>query len=197
MNIYLDYSIDILNDGTMFENQYKILIDLLEQYKPKRICQLGSGQSTLIFEQYCKKYSAQLFSIEHDEKYKRENTILFPLKEYSALTIGERFYINCNKYVGFEDWLKEQEPFDFIFIDGPPGWGFREAYNYSRIQIVSFALLDKLNKNSIILYHDSERHNAQNTLSQFEKILKEKNITFQKNKDFSQWFKQMVWYKLM
>jgi hypothetical protein len=39
----------------MTPKQYEIMIDLLEETKPKRICELGSGQSTEIFEEYQNK----------------------------------------------------------------------------------------------------------------------------------------------
>ena len=79
-----------------------------------------------------------------------------------------------------EDWLKTQDKFDFILIDGPFGYGKRTEYTYSRIQILSFVLFDKISDDAYILYHDSERSNAITTLNEFERLLNEKNISFKK-----------------
>lgn len=166
------------NDGTMTISQYKYLIDLLEEYQPKRICEFGSGQSTLIFEKYCQKTGAYLVSIEHDLKWKKKQSIIFNLIQNSTLTVKDRVFENCNKYEGLESWLETQEPFDFIFIDGPPGWGFRQKYKYGRVQVIDFLLLNKLTKQSIVLVHDSQRENIQRTLRQFQKILFERNYEF-------------------
>ena len=40
--------------GMMTPAQYIKMIDLLEEYHPSNICELGSGQSTEIFDYYIK-----------------------------------------------------------------------------------------------------------------------------------------------
>ena len=189
------------NSGTMLYNQYNVLINLLELNKPKRICQLGSGQSTSIFEQYKKKNkNIILFSIEHDYFYIRNiNTILCSLIQNTSLTLKEKTYFNINRYDKFEEWLQKQEPFDFILIDGPLGWGFREKYDYSRIQLLSFIVLNKIANNSIVLYHDSERKNAKHTLQEFQNIITNKGFLFQKDiipSPFEKNTAQLTCYKL-
>ena len=47
--------------GTMLEDEYNKMIDILEAFKPHRICELGSGQSTQIFEKYSSKYIYLLY----------------------------------------------------------------------------------------------------------------------------------------
>ena len=167
---------------TMTNKEYISMINILEDFKPKRICELGSGQSTQIFETYCDKYNAKLYSIEHDEHYKRDSTIVLPLiDEETSININEHIYESCNKYNGLEEWLEKQDKFDFILIDGPYGYSFRESYVYSRIQLLSFVLLNKISDNAYVLYHDSERNNAKTTLKEFEKLLNEYKFTFDKN----------------
>ena len=46
---YKDYTYEHTNCA-MTPIQYEHLIDLLKNFKPKRICELGSGESTKIFE---------------------------------------------------------------------------------------------------------------------------------------------------
>lgn len=166
--------------GTMTDEEYIRMIDILEEFNPNRICELGSGQSTLLFEHFCKNKCKKLFSIEHDEEYKREDTVLFPLIENTEVDIDSHIYGDCNKYDGFEEWIERQDKFDFVLVDGPIGYGFRESYKYSRVQLLSFIIFDKLNDESIVLYHDSERENSKTTLSEFERLLLEKDFSFEK-----------------
>ena len=165
---------------TMTDDQYKILIDSLEAYRPNRIIELGGGQSTRIFQKYKSKYNCQFFSIEHDSDYSCANTVLFNLVENTSINIGKEFYTNINKYDGLENWLSNQDKFDFVLIDGPFGYGFRENYDYGRVQLLSFVLLDKLSDNTIIFVHDTERINMQKTLNEFEMLLIRNNFNFNK-----------------
>ena len=167
---------------TMTEQQYIKLIDIIESANPKHIIELGAGESTKIFSQYTNKHDGVVFhSIEHDSQYAGEYTIILPLIDKSTnININGHRYNSCNKYDGFESWLTKQDKYDLILIDGPFGFGERELYTYSRIQLLSFILLDKINDNAYILYHDSERNNAKTTLAEFERLLSEKNITYTK-----------------
>ena len=158
----------------MSEQQYRALIDELEQNKPSRICELGCGSSTRIFEQYCEKYHTSLMSIEDDKAWARKDTILMPVIEHNSLKLGDHVYSDCNRYDGLEAWLGSQDPFDLVMIDGPKGYGFREQYKYSRVQLLSFVLMNKLSKTATVLYHDSERNNAKTTLNEFERLLGQK-----------------------
>jgi hypothetical protein len=169
--------------GMMTPKQYIKMIDLLEKYKPKRICELGSGQSTEIFEVYAKKMNAELYSIEHDIYYNtHKNNVLIPLIENSQLTVRGKTYDKCSKYDGFEKWIESQDKFDFVLIDAPNDGIPTNEHNleYARIQMLDFVLLDKLCDKSIVMYHDSERNIAQNTLNEFERLLAENGFFFQK-----------------
>ena len=193
---YLEYNFESFL-GTMSENEYISMINILEKFKPKRICELGSGQSTNIFEIYCDKYNAKLFSIEHDENYIKPSTILLPLiDKETSININNHIYNSCNKYDNLEKWLKTQDKFDFILIDGPFGWGERELYKYSRIQILSFVLLDKISDNAYILYHDSERNNAKTTLNEFERLLNIYKYEFNKKIINENEYPELTIYKI-
>ena len=69
-------------------------------------------------------------------------------------------------------------------IDGPNDVVTYEGYDdsiiYSRVQLLSFVILDKLSNNAIIMYHDSNLKESQNTLYEFEKLLKEHNFNYTK-----------------
>ena len=158
------------------------MINLLEEHKPQRICELGSGQSTDIFNVYAKKENATAYSIEHDIYWNTHKSIMMPLIENTKLMIGNHTYDKCNVYKGLEDWLDGQDKFDFILVDAPNDGipSNNMDLEYARIQMVDFVILDKLSKESIVLYHDSERDIAQNTLNEFEHLLGTYNYEFQK-----------------
>lgn len=178
---YKEYDFDC-EVGTMTPCQYKRMIDLLENNNLHNICELGSGQSTRIFKTYCKKRNAIAFSIENDTYYNIYDSIMMPLKEKTSFAIDDKIFDKCTYYYGFEDWLKEQDKFDFVLIDGPNDvvpHNYKSLY-YSKIQTLSFILLDKLNNNSFVLIHDSERDEAQRTLEIFETLLSERGYGFLK-----------------
>jgi hypothetical protein len=54
-------------------------------------------------------------------------------------------------------------------------------YTYSRVQLLSFIILDKIADNSIVIFHDSERINAKKTLDEFECLLGEKGYVYTKS----------------
>ena len=176
---YRGYEFKEWFSGTMRDCQYKKMIDLLEQRKPKRICEVGCGTSTFIFEHYCEKYNAHLESIEHESKYLRKNGTLLRVDEYVEYKIEDEYFFPCNHYKGFTKWLQNQEPFDFVLIDGPCTHGLRERkYEYGRVQCVAFPILNKLTDNSILIMHDSERKQEANTLIRLEDVFKRYNYNF-------------------
>ena len=192
---YKDYSFKC-DIGMMTPQQYIKMIQLLEEYKPKRICELGSGQSTNIFETYCDKSGSVVYSIEHDLHYDRNKcNIILPLIEHSSLTINGRLYDNCVRYDGLEEWLQNQDNFDFVLIDGPnDGIPFNnDNLQYARIQLFDF--VNKLNDGAIVLYHDSEREVAQRTLREFESLLNKdyiKEIIKESDKEIIEYNEQIL-----
>ena len=166
--------------GMMTPSQYVHMIHMLESLKPKRICEFGSGESTKIFNKYVENNGGIRYSIEHNEMYHHyNNTVMFPL------VFGKDFYSysNCVLYNGFERWLNGEECFDFIFIDGPnDGIPFNDiGLKYCRIQLLDFVIMNKMKNNCTVMYHDSERDIAQNTLKEFESLLHSNHYTFSKD----------------
>lgn len=174
-----NYRCDI---GMMTPLQYNRMIDLLEEYQPNRICELGSGESTKIFKKYSEMTNATAYSIEHDFNWNKYDSFMFPLIENVQLNVANHIYNKCNIYADLERWLDGQDKFDFILIDAPND-GIPQNYNgleYARIQTVDFPLLDKMNDKCVVMYHDSDMDIAQNTLNEFERILEKLNYTYQK-----------------
>ena len=178
---YKEYEF-ISDIGMMTPDQYIRMIHILEEYRPKRIIELGSGQSTRIFKTYAAMANAKVYSIEHDPYWNKYDSILMPLNIKTQLTVCGYTFDDCQTYDGLEGWLEGQEKFDFVFIDGPND-AVPTNYlnlNYSRSQIFDFPIMDKLTHDAVIMYHDSESQVAQDTLQEFERILTEKEYTFKK-----------------
>ena len=172
---YKNYSFEC-NGGSLSQEQNEYFIDLLEKYKPKNICELGCGQSTVIFKKYCELNGGNLLSIEHDKDYvQHDNTKLLKFVIGNFMDYG-----NSNYYVGLEDVIKEcGEPFDFILIDGPIGTD--KSLVYSRIQAIDFILFDKMADNCIMLIHDTNRNGEKNTVIEIEKLFNKKKYRFEKD----------------
>ena len=61
--IYKNYEFNC-NTMSCSYNEYCFIIDLLEKYSPKRICEFGCGESTKIFLKYKLLNDAYILSIE-------------------------------------------------------------------------------------------------------------------------------------
>lgn len=187
--------------GMMTPYQYIRMINIIEVRKPKRICELGSGQSTDIFNLYASKENAIVHSIEHDEYWNtHKNSIMMPLVENTHLIVNAHTYGTCTRYEGLELWLENEDKFDFVFIDAPNDGIPFNPYNleYARVQTLDFVLMNKLADESVVMYHDSERESAQNTLMEFEKLLTEygysyeKEIVIEKDKEIIEYNKKVL-----
>ena len=120
---------------------------------PKRILEYGPGKSTVLLRQLCPK--AEIWSIEHDVKYYKEWLKLNDDKTHIILAEApedDRDSLLWAKYAAQEGM------YDLIFIDG------RE-----RIRCLMWAWFH-INRNGVILLHDSERPEYQSGIEQFDKL---------------------------
>ncbi len=122
------------------KHQYQVyklwcLKKLLAQYKPKSILELGSGSSTLVFNEYVKENDARLLSIDENEKW-ASNTLGLIGEDKSTKTdilVKEKICLPARMPPEIKYDVDIKEKFDFVFIDGPSlqiGSGkFSEAVN--------------------------------------------------------------------
>ena len=155
------------------------LYKALSEGKPKRILELGLGQSSVMIQRYCNEYpDATHFVVEHDkswiEFYESSNriptnfhTMLLDLKfiDYPPATTPVRVYDSFAERFG-------GQKFDLISIDGPFGFDMKEL---SRIDILSI-LPDCLFESFIIIIDDYHRIGEFNTVKLILEKLNEAGI---------------------
>lgn len=153
---------------------------ILNAVKPKKILELGLGQSTKLLSQYAKaNKDVKHIVVEHDQEwidfYKKENEVS-ENTEILKLEREYRKYKNDDKVLAFKDFkenLKGQK-FDFISIDAPLG---ANAKIYARVDVLEI-LPECLEEEFVIVIDDYNRKGEKNTVSEIERILKEHNISY-------------------
>jgi 16S rRNA G966 N2-methylase RsmD len=157
---------------------FYVLTRILKDTKPKRILELGLGESTKVISKFienCNQNATHLI-IEHDENWKNTFSEKFSLAKQSNIRICPLIDVNVHGYsnkmyenfetVAFGD-------FDFIVIDGPFG-----SNNYSRYEIISKIKEFDSNNDFIILFDDTNRKGELETVQKIEEQLNLLDVPF-------------------
>ncbi|WP_372367036.1 O-methyltransferase [Candidatus Uabimicrobium sp. HlEnr_7] len=103
------------------------LLDLLDQYSPKSILELGCGASSLVIGSYCIKNSGQLLSLEHQISHLQHVQAMIEEKKYSQVVTLVHSELEKQKSLYSSPFYSPKaltqhvsNRFDFVFIDGPP-----------------------------------------------------------------------------
>lgn len=153
---------------------------ILNAVKPKKILELGLGQSTKLLSQYAKANKVvKHIVVEHDQEwiefYKKENEVS-ENTEILKLEREYRKYKNDDKVLAFKNFkeILQRQKFDFISIDAPLG---ANAKIYARIDVLDI-LPECLEEEFVIIIDDYNRKGEKNTVNEIERILKEHNISY-------------------
>ena len=153
---------------------------ILNAVKPKKILELGLGQSTKLLNQYAKaNKDVKHTVVEHDQEwiefYKKENEVS-ENTEILKLEREYRKYKNDDKVLAFKNFkeILQMQKFDFISIDAPLR---ANAKIYARIDVLEI-LPECLEENFVIVIDDYNRKGEKNTVNEVERILKEYNISY-------------------
>ena len=157
---------------------------VLNEIKPKKILELGLGQSTRMISQYAATHEGtEHIVVEADTnwisffKNNYEITDRTHLMQFDYEIVPYNDSINVRVFKGLSDFIKEQK-FDFITIDAP--WSGDQT-QLSRIDVL-LAIPECLNENFIILFDDCERNAENNTLTKMEEKLNELNVQYAKGR---------------
>lgn len=153
----------------------------LDEFRPKKILEMGLGQSTRVISAYSKYFDAGHYIVEHDEtwiqffldKYgKGEKTEIVCLNRREEIYQGR--WIQTKTPIKFYEGFKEKfqgEKFDFVFIDGPQG-----SQEVSRVDFTEL-LPEALEESFVIMIDDSERHGESATINVICNILQNAGIS--------------------
>jgi hypothetical protein len=155
-----------------------ILMDLLNKENFLNILDLGCGQSTMVFSQYCQyKKKCRLYSVESDLQWAKKLQ-----EKYTNLDILSYVHYypdmqeEMSSYLGLSKKLIESgHKFDFISVDGPIGYKCRMC---SRVNILEIISNDILSDQFVIILHDTNRLPEKKMKEMCKLILKKKGIKF-------------------
>jgi hypothetical protein len=157
-----------------------IMYRVLNEIRPKRILELGLGQSTRMLGQYASAYEdVEHFIVEHDSDWidffkknfalcKRSKIIkldreMIPYKEAEAVRV----------FKGFEEQFKNKK-FEFISIDAPLGGDMKQYARIDVLRLLPACLADDF----IIMMDDTERSGESNTVKEMKECLKNNGIAY-------------------
>lgn len=162
-----------------------VMYRVLNETHPKKILELGLGQSTRMIAQYAAAFSnIEHIVVEHDQKWIDFFLNSFhSFSEHSEIVKLERTlkpYKGAKAvraYNGFYERFQNRR-FDFISIDAPFGADMKQ---FARIDVLDL-IPDCLCDDFVIMIDDAERSGESHTIAEIETLLRAAGIAFQKGK---------------
>ena len=158
-----------------------VMYRVLNEARPKRILELGLGQSTKMIAQYAVAFNdVEHIVVEHDPEWVKFFCNGFPLPANTKVTLLEREMIPYKEaeairvFKNFKETFQGQY-FDFISVDAPLG---ADMPQYSRIDILNL-IPNGLNHDFICMVDDCDRSGEMHTLQEIKQKLSDNQITYQ------------------
>ena len=130
---------------------------LVETVRPMRVIELGSGRSTEVISTEAVKYGGAVLSFEHRARFARDSQSFIDAAGLAKTAQVVHRRLTLRRYgtkllptYSFQ-WKRygPYVPFDFAFIDGPPGYIGREATLYElfpRLALNAWIVADDMNR---------------------------------------------------
>lgn len=157
-----------------------VMYRVLNEQRPKKILELGLGQSTRMIAQYAKwETGVEHDVVEHDSEWMTFFEKNFDLPESTRMVQLDREMVPYKEaeavrvFKGFSDAF-EGRRFDFISIDAPLGGDMKQ---YSRIDVLQM-LPQCISENFVIMIDDAERSGEMRTAAAMEARLTECGVAF-------------------
>lgn len=158
-----------------------VMYRILNEIRPRRILDLGLGQSTRMITQYAAQFpEVEHVVVEHDERWIEFFSRNFQLSDRSKVVRLDWDYIThgdtegVRVYGGLAHALSGAQ-FDFISIDGPLGG---DMETYARIDVLRL-LPDCLMPSFAIMIDDYERPGEQATVDEMRELLSGQDVQHQ------------------
>lgn len=157
-----------------------VMYRVLNETRPKRILELGLGQSTRMIAQYAAAFQdVEHIVVEHDQEWVEFFCNDFPLPKNTKIVMLEREMVPYKDaeavrvFKGFKETFQGQK-FDFISVDAPLGADMKQ---YSRIDILGL-MPDCLSKNFVVMIDDTARSGETNTIDDMKQCLNSSQISY-------------------
>lgn len=154
--------------------EVEIITSIIQNLKPMKVLEWGSGYSTLYFSKLIPE-DAVWISIEHNVKWADKVGSFINNRKVKLICVKPNNIPwggpgRDGTYQDFKDYVDEGRkfaPYDFILVDGR-----------ARADCLTFAY-DILNEKGVIVLHDAQRDHYHNSLKKYEKqmfFLKKKGV---------------------
>lgn len=159
----LDFSYPVMLGGPSIDGHHaRTLLFLLQQHKPRRILELGSGSSTVLIARALLKlgHPAELHvSVDHDARYLRLTRELARLNGVEHLIRFEHCPLESRPEWAHPWYSRIAEvaadaKFDLLLVDGPPA--YESGKDRAREPALD-VLAESLGPNAIVLLDDANR----------------------------------------
>lgn len=158
-----------------------VMYRVLNETRPKRILELGLGQSTRMIAQYAAAFQdVEHIVVEHDPEWVEFFCNDFPLPKNTKVVMLEREMVPYKDadavrvFKGFKETFQGQK-FDFISVDAPLGGDMKQ---YARIDVLNL-IPDGLGENFVIMVDDCNRIGETNTVKEIQQRLADYQIGHQ------------------
>lgn len=158
-----------------------VMYRVLNETRPKRILELGLGQSTRMIAQYAAAFQdVEHIVVEHDPEWVEFFCNDFPLPKNTKIVMLEREMVPYKDadavrvFKGFKETFQGQK-FDFISVDAPLGGDMKQ---YARIDVLNL-IPDGLSDHFVIMVDDCNRIGETNTVKEIQQCLADYQIGHQ------------------
>ena len=161
-----------------------VMYRVLNETRPKRILELGLGQSTRMIAQYATAFEdVEHIVVENDKSwisFFSENLPLSQRTQVLELDLEMRSYNGIQNIRAYKDFAQTltNHKFDFILIDGPVGG---DMHNLARMDILDI-VPDCLDNSFIIMIDDCNRMPENNMSLELEKRIAEADIRYKRSR---------------
>jgi len=147
------------------------LHELVKRLQPRSVLEFGAGRSSLVIASALQQCGGgRLTSIEHEPAYVEaswQKMSRFPAVDASLVHAGLRMRLSTRglwyEYAGIDRALKTRGPFDFLFIDAPPGDRGRDG----TLLVAAPYLVD----GAVAVIDDANRPREQTAIRRWERTL--------------------------
>lgn len=159
------------DDWTISDGTARLATLLIEAFGCSSVLEFGAGRSSLVMASALDaRGGGRLTSIEHQPEFAERAWARLPeFPSVDALLVraglARRFSMHglLHEYTGIHDALDARAPFDFVFVDGPPGHFGRDA--------TLLAAAPHLSPGCVVLLDDAARAAEQTAVRRWERAL--------------------------